>query len=97
MVCTDVFVVVCGALVPLSGGRIELTALTVQGKTRRAGFHIPAPPPPPTPQQYFCSLKTNSSLLLVTELLWVLELAVARVLLAGWTCTDPSPNRGKLH
>lgn len=34
---------VCGALVPLSGRRIELTALTVQGKTRRDGFHIPAP------------------------------------------------------
>lgn len=34
---------VCGALVPLSGGRIELTALTVQGKIRRAGFHLPAP------------------------------------------------------
>lgn len=34
---------VCGALVPLSGRRIELTALTMQGKTRRDGFHIPAP------------------------------------------------------
>lgn len=54
---------VCGALVPLSGGRIELTALTVQGKTRRGGFHIPAPTstPPAVFLQFRYKFKSSAS------------------------------------
>lgn len=49
--------------------------------------------PPSTSQQYFCSLKTNPNPLLAAELWWVRELAVGRVVLAGWACTDPYPDR----